>query len=366
MKRFIFSILAVSVFFTGVGALLEKAGARFKSDEKALALIQQARQALGGDSAINSVQSLRIVGQTTRTLNINGTSKTIQGETEIAMQLPDKVMKMMKIGHDDGTPGDKMVQRQVDVVVVNGDKAGKEVSLTTDGDAPAGAVKRIVIKRPDGTTEELSGADAERVIVRDGDLDKRAAGEPGKDGERQIVIRKSEAEAHEKMKHNELLRLTLGLLLTAPQGLDVNYTFGGESDVDGTACNIVVADVGGSAYKIYLGKSSNLPVMMTFTGMRMPNVMFFKKEGGAADTDSKDKMVFTRTVDGPAAETAEFQVKFSDYRAVNGVQLPYKWTQSVGGTADEVFDVTSYEVNPANIAEKFQHQKVMLRTTKPE
>jgi len=34
--------------------------------------------------------------------------------------------------------------------------------------------------------------------------------------------------------------------------------------------------------------------------------------------------------------------------------------------ADEMFDVTSYEVNPANISEKFQNQKVMLRTKKPD
>ena len=56
-------------------------------------------------------------------------------------------------------------------------------------------------------------------------------------------------------------------------------------------------------------------------------------------------------------ETAEFQVKFSDYRSVNGVQLPFKWTQTVGGAEDETFDVTSYDINPANIAEKFNEPK---------
>jgi len=362
MKRFIFSIFAVSIFFAGVGSLVEKAGARFKSDERALALIQQARQALGGDSAINSVQSLRIVGQTTRTINMNGTSKTIQGETEIAMQLPDKVMKMIKIGHDDGMPGDKMIQRQVDVEVVGKDPSGKEMTVTqdpnADSEAPRNNVKQIVIKRPDGTTEQLSGAEAERVIVRDANSDKG--------GDRQIILRKSDAEAHEKMRSNELLRLTLGLLLTTPQGLDVNYTYGGEGDVDGTACNIVNADISGSTFKLYLGRSSNLPVMMAFTGNRMPNLVFFKKEGGPAETDVKDHVVFTRKLDAPCDETAEFQVKFSDYRTVSGVQMPYKWTQTVGGAADELFEVTSYEVNPANIAEKFQHNKVMLRTTKPD
>ena len=44
------------------------------------------------------------------------------------------------------------------------------------------------------------------------------------------------------------------------------------------------------------------------------------------------------------------------------MQLPYKWTQTVGGEADETFDMTSYEINPANIAEKFQGQKVRMRT----
>ena len=52
MKRFIFSILCVSVFFIGVGSLVERTGAKFKSDEKALALIDKARQAIGGDAAV--------------------------------------------------------------------------------------------------------------------------------------------------------------------------------------------------------------------------------------------------------------------------------------------------------------------------
>ena len=109
MKKFIFSILCVSVFFIGVGALVEKTGAKFKSDEKALALIAKARVAIGGDSAINVVQSMRIVGATTKTFKLDGTTRTEQGETEIAFQFPDKMMKMVKIGHDDGDQSLKKV-----------------------------------------------------------------------------------------------------------------------------------------------------------------------------------------------------------------------------------------------------------------
>jgi hypothetical protein len=94
----------------------------------------------------------------------------------------------------------------------------------------------------------------------------------------------------------------------------------------------------------------------------MPDVMFFRTKDPAVGEPAKDNIVFTRKVEAP--EMAEVQVRFSDYRGVNGVQLPYKWTTSVGGQTSEVFDVTGYDVNPTNIAEKFQNQKVLMRTKK--
>jgi hypothetical protein len=374
MKRFIFSVLAVVVCCVGMGTIVERAGASFKSDEKALQIIRDARQAIGGDTALIAVRSMVINGNTTRTIKVEGVEKTVQGESEIAMQLPDKLMKTIAIKDGEGN-GDKMVQRQVDVVVVNDNMgAGQGTGLGAE------PVKRIVIKKSDGTTQELTGAEADKVIASDGmsgdnvrkivikkpdgstettvtcDGDKAVAG--GKtvtmNGDH-VMMRHADAEG--PMKHNEMLRLTLGLLLTAPQGLDVNYTFGGESDVDGTACNIVIAETGGSAFKLFIGKSSNLPVMMSYTGMRMPILVFRNK---AAEGGDKDTVTFTRKVDAPA-ETAEFNVKFSDYRSVNGLQLPFKWTQTVGGVTDEVFDVAAFQINPANIADKFNNDNVKVK-----
>ena len=404
MKRFIISILCVSVFFVGLGALVDKAGANFRSDEKALALVRQARVAIGGDSAIAGVQSLRIVGQTTRNIKIDGTERAETGETEIALQLPDKLMKTIKIGGGDS--GEKSIHQQMDVVVVGSGGAkngivtgegrgsgtgtgssvkkivikkddGTEQVLTgadadkfiaTEGGQGGDHVKKIIIKKPDGTVEELKGDAADKVIVRGGDKaiwTEETGKEMNVDGHH--VFTKTVGHApHDAMRHNELLRLTLGLLLTAPQGMDVSYTFGGESSVDGTACNIIVAEFGGSAFKIYLGQTSNLPVMMAYKGMPMPTVMKFRTKDPNAAGEPKDNLVFTRKVEGPAPDSVEYSVKFSDYRSTGGVQLPYKWTQTVGGTADETFDVTSYEVNPANIAEKFHNQKVMVRTAKPD
>jgi hypothetical protein len=398
MKRFIISVLSVSIFFVGLGALVEKTGAKFRSDEKAMALVVKARRAIGGDAALASVQSLRIVGQSTRTIKMDGAEKTIQGETEIALQLPDKIMRSMKIGNDDGT-GEKVINKSVDVMVVA--DGAQKMTVKADGEGTGSGVLKIIIKKDDGTVQEITGAEADKIIAADG-------GRSG-DNVRKIIIKTPDGQVKELtgaeadkifvqdgpagnatwatkddkmvrvegpqlklrhadgpgMKQNELLRLTLSLLLTAPQGMDVGYTFGGESTVDGTACNIVVAEFAGSAYKIYLGQSSNLPVMMTYKGTPMPPVMMFRSKDANTPADTKDNMVFTTRVEGPG-DLVEYSVKFSDYRSTGGLQLPYRWIQTAAGTADETFDVTSYEINPPNIAEKFQNRKVMIRASKAE
>ena len=52
MNKFFISIAFAVLFFAGLGSLVEKAGARFKSDERALVLLKQARLAIGGEQAV--------------------------------------------------------------------------------------------------------------------------------------------------------------------------------------------------------------------------------------------------------------------------------------------------------------------------
>lgn len=360
MKRFILTILGVSVFFVGLGAIIDRAGAKFKSDEKALALIKAARVAIGGDDAIASVQSLRIVGQTTQTFKVNGADRTEQGETEIALQLPDKVMKMIKIGHDDGTGKEqKIVDRRVDVVVVGKDEAGKAV-VKGEGQGEGTGVQKIVVTKGDGPVQEINTADGKKIIVRQAEPGDNVEWKTEGGDTKRFRVEREQAEAHfASMRQNEILRLTLALLISAPQGMDVNYTYGGESDVDGMPCNVVVAEFGGASIKLFLNRDTNLPAMIAYRGSARPKVVEFNKELPAPPDSSKDVMFFKRLENGPG--DVDFQVRFSDYRSVNGVQFPYHWTTTANGALDETFDVATYEVNPPNIAEKFQREKVFVR-----
>lgn len=344
MKKFIFTVLCVAIFFIGLGGLINQVGARFKSDERALALIAQARQAIGGDAAIKNVRSLTIVGRSTQTFNFSGTAKTEEGDLEINMQLPNQFSRSTKYGKETGAEGESFVRKDVNVVIMH--KDGETANLTDDGDSKNGQKKFVIIKKDDDRKSELPVASENvRKIIVDKDV-------------------KFSGGAHQQ---NELFRTAFALLLTAPDGSDVSYTYAGEGDVDGNSCDIIQAQpANSSAIKLYLDKSSHLPLMMSYQGMK-PMEFRMERDNAKGDVANKDVKVFVRKSDASEAATQEFQIKFSDFRSVGGVQLPYKWIQTANGQSDQTVDVVNYDVNPANIADKFTRapQKIMLRTEKP-
>ena len=350
MKKFIISILCVAVFFIGLDGLIQDAGARFKSDERSLALIKQAQTAIGGETSLRNVRSLSIVGNVTKTFNFDGLTRTVQGELEINLQLPNQFAKMMKMRHEANSTGGKSgdFKKEVNVIVMNsGDGEGFKVMNSGDGEGfkqldPNGEKQNVVIVRKSGADKALFGdkdADGKvRKIITDENVD---------------VLRGGGA-----FQQNEMFRTTLALLLNAAPETDFSYA--GEGDVDGSSCDILEARNGNSTVKLFLDKFTHLPRMMSYQGHK-PSILRITTDVMKNESNAK---VFTGKLDNP--ELAEFQIRFSDYRAVNGVLLPHRWTQTLGGIADEIVDVTSYEINPANIAEKFQNlpPKVMVRTEK--
>lgn len=386
MKKLLISMVCVAVFFLGLGGLVNQAGAKFKSDDRALELVRLARIALGGDEAINNVRSLSIKGKQTMTFDVQGVSKTEQGDVEIALQLPNQLMKTMKFGHGEGTGANtRIVEKEVNVVVPERRKGepasvtstsgnnGKQVAVEVQAN---GSPEKIIVKKADGTTEEIIGtgeaqefttSDGKKVFVRRADS---ANGAVFNTPDGKTVTLSEEVLSAGQPRQNEMLRLTLALLMSAPQGIDVAYAYGGEVNVDTTSCNVLNAVFGGETFKIFLDKSSNLPVAMNYRGMKMPKVIHTKMiKGESTELKGSPKdMRITVSQSPMEIPLTDFQVKFSDYRSVNGVQFPHLWTTTSAGEADETFEISNYEVNSPNIAEKFKQTpgKVMVRTKKPE
>ena len=372
MKRFITTTLGLSVFFVGLGAIVEKTTASFRSDEKALEIIKKARIAIGGEGAIAGVKSLIIKGQTTNTLSIDGADRIEQGEAEIALQFPDKMMKTVRIGKAGDATAAREDLKTFDVVINNGEAAPGNgetkkfvIRKMNDGqinEMEAGEAKVFVRKIEGETGEFVVDENATEVKTADGKkftiVSKAGEGELKAEGGN-VLIERLKSPDHAPARHNELLRTALALLVTAPEGMDVSYTYAGDSNLDGTAVSAVVASFAGASYKLYFDSSSFLPVAMSYVGHPGPVIVKLRKEAGDAAAKA-DVVTFNRKVEGPA-DGVESLVRFSDYRSTNGVQLPYKWTTSIGGKLTEVLDVTSYDVNPANISERFENQNVKFR-----
>jgi len=357
MKKFIVMILCVSTFFVGLGSLVESVGARFKSDERALEIMRQARQAIGGEQNIKAMQALTIKGKATKSFAFDTNLLTESGDWELNLQLPNKMSKMLKIETENisGSTNSTVLDKKVDVVVVRrADGTGTE---TVTSDSP----KKVTVVTKDENGNVIT--EEERLIS----------------GDSVKVVNGGEwREQAENMQRNDLFRTMLSLFLTPPQGVDVAYIYAGETTIDGTVCEIVQISGNGSSVKLFINKSTHLPVMMSYTEVKPMIFTFTPRADGNAQEVQGQKIIVQKsdiqtvqgekiTMSSTEAQTGEFQVKFSDYRTVNGLQLPFKWTQTVDGKADETIQVSAYEFNPANIAEKFKElpQRIMIRTEKP-
>lgn len=353
MTRFLVSVMIAAFVFLGLGLVIEKSSARYKSDERALAVIQRARQAIGGDAAINNVRSMTINGRTTTTFDFGGTARTEQADIEINMQLPGNLSKTIKVGDNNG--GATMVEKKMDVFVFKKDD-GNATWESTDGQEFKGdKVRTVVIRKPDGTQEVIT-EDKSPVTVTTTDGRKMIVVSEEKDTA--AWTKPTDAQEVKIRQTNDMFRTTIGLLLSAPEGLDVAYTHAGESTVDGAAVDVVDATVAGSTIKLFIDKSTSLPRMISFHAPKPMVMMFRRTDGEGGETEQISRVM---SMNSGKTETAEVQLKYSDYRNVGGVLLPHRWTQTTGGKTD-VTEITNYAINPANIAEKFNNQpKVLIR-----
>lgn len=369
MKRLVLSALFVSVFLIGVSSLIDSASASLRSDEKAMALIRTSRAAIGGDQNLAEVKSMSIKGTTTHFREKAGVQDVQTGSMEINFELPGKFSKRVMIGEPGAGESDAIVEKDVEVIGGSGSGDGNEnVFVIRKGDADDidwtaksdGKVSvdgdTITVRRDDGSVEKIKGDGKHKVIVRSGgggeniDIvgpeDEDVNVFETDDGKRIVVKGGHGGGAHGAS--NEMLRTTLALLMKTPDDGSVDFKFEGQGNVDGFASNIIdVIDVesGHSTFKIYLDAATNLPQMISYPVMHHRRMKYGKGTG-----EMKERVLKSEEMP-KTAHTRE--IKFSDFRSVGGLLLPYRWTESSGGKTLQFIDITGYEINPANIDERF-------------
>ena len=323
VRRVAAAFLAAVVALGGAAVAAQES-----ADAQAQAILKQAREALGGEAKLKGVNSLTYNGKAKRTMR----------------------MMMMGAGGGEG-------QQQAQPTVSENDF---EVDIL----APDKYVRRDTREVMNGQATVIShvGFNGEELIQRNeviGELPMQP--NFGRNPDPAAAVRRSK---------QDFLRTWMGFMLEPASAYGVSYKGLGAETVNGTSYDVVEATAPENfTVKIYFDTASKRPAMIRYRAagaqpMRMS--MGGGPAGGGAPSGTwqgqtppaqgqgqgSQQQVFQRT-SGPTPE-ADFQIAFSDYKLVDGIQLPHKITRSTNGEVNDETTIRRFRVNSNPKADKFK------------
>ena len=237
-KHLTISTIVALLAVTGA-AILSQASVHARQDNRALALLDRARAALGGEAKLKSVQSLSATAKFRRILAKD--QPELSGELQLDILLPDKYMT---------TEESTLPMGGAQLTRING----------LNGDQPFRDAR-------------TSGGGGGMMIVR------VAPDNPGPQAEAGVL----------RAARAEFARYLIAWLLTAPAGQALEFSYVGEAQADeGRAEVIDVKGTEGFALRLFLDKESHRPLMLTYRGTQ-PRVMMRTLNTPAASREEAEK-----------------------------------------------------------------------------
>src|SRR5262245_42814489 len=260
-------------------------------------LLALARKALGGEAKLNTIETLSATGKLRRVMGEMDQS----GEIEFTFALPDRFRKEETVS----TP---MGPEVMLVAVLNANQAWRDIKALGGGNLMM-------------STRHLRGDHG------------------------------SEAKQLEEMQ-GEFQRLLVSTLLILPPASSLQFIGESESN-DGRADVIDVKGDDGFAARLFLDQKTHLPLMLSYRGV-LPRMVFSRmglrplggdREKMRMEMDERRKKI--EAEGPPPLEEADFELHYSDYRVVDGVQLPHVVTRAVNGETKEEWQIQKYRINPS-------------------
>jgi hypothetical protein len=169
----------------------------------------------------------------------------------------------------------------------------------------------------------------------------------------------------------DLLRVALGLV-SAPDTLPgVTYSYlGTAQSKDGGEADVLGVKAEGLDAKLFVDKKTHLPLMITYmardmTRLRMqrppnaadqppadPNETPEARQKRIAEEMQKRRDEARRQMEN--APVVENQLFYADFKKVDGVMLPHRFTRAVNGNPAEETAITKYKINPKIDLNDFQ------------
>ncbi len=287
-----------------LGAALSTAGQE-APDAKAQEVLAQARQALGGPK-LDAVQALSLEGSMRRLMGSGPDAPELSGDLELAAR-SDRYLRLETLTPMPGMPG----------FTIGFGFDGQAAWSGRVGSAQAGGGHMFVV---------------------------RAGGDRPGDAER---TRRRVAADH--------ARFLLATLATAPAGADLRFTYAGQAEApEGKAHVIDVAGADGFAARLFVDQATSRPLMLSYQEVQ-PRMQFRQAGPGTPRPSqaSVEAAAAAAAAEAPPAPV-EVQLALGDWKAVDGVQLPHRFSKQVGGEVVEEWEVAKYELNPSLKADHFK------------
>jgi hypothetical protein len=260
--------------------------ARAASDKSA-EVLSDARKAIGGETRINAVKTIVATGKSQRQMG----QMQVSGELEVAVALPDRYVRTQvdnimgnSITREEGFNGSTLLERSV---------------------TPPGANIMIRFAGPEGDPD--SEASKQRRVQR---------------------------------HKNELARLLVAWLLTAPSYTEAQFSYAGEAESpDGRAHMFDVKGADGLAMRVFIDKETRRPLMLTFQGR--PPMMRTQRARAGEPAPAQGHGAGEVTLP-PMTEITWF---IDDFRKVGDLWLPHRMTQAADGKTIEEWEFSKIVVN---------------------
>jgi hypothetical protein len=275
------------------------------ADPKAQEVLKQARQAIGGEEQLQKIQGLHINGQYRRVFG----DRQMGGDRDISILLPNKYLV------EDAMNAGGLRAGMINTRGLNGDRAW------TGSSGGGGMVFRMAGPGGPQATPEQMEAGLRRIFTE------------------------------------EFSRYLLGMILTPPPSLAVEYKYAGESDVEDVPAEVIdVAGPDNFAIRIFFDKKSHLPLLLSYRGPK-PRVMTTQRQAGSKEDIAKAREEAEKKMRDeapPAPEEIDFYIRLTDHKKAGGLTLPHKLTFLAGDEVSEEFEISKYELNPQFKADQFE------------
>jgi hypothetical protein len=295
-------LLFLSVIFLNAPVALAN------DDARALDIMKQARQAIGGEEQLQKIQALQVKGQYRRVIG----DRQMGGDREISIELPNKYLV------EDAMNAGGLSTALINTRALNGDK-------TWTGNSGGGGGMVFRLAGPGGTQ-----ASPEQIEAM-----------------------------QRRMYTAEFTRYLLAMILTPPPSLAVEYKYVGESEVEDAQADVI--DVSGPdkfSVRVFLDKQSHVPLLLSYRGPK-PRVVTMTRQAGSPKPDdinkAREEAEKKMRAEAPAVpEEVDFYIRLTDHKKVGGLMLPHKLTFLTENEVSEEFEISKYQLNPQFKADHFE------------